>query len=559
MLTNTLELNTIYKVFINAINQNSSSNSVRNNYSIVLTKIENNNTIASRTVSDTSSTPNNVHNNIYLGTGEDKTTFINGEIGYILYSSDNISAFDYLVRIYSQPNNTYNLKQKIPSQVIQISNSDTNKLSKINQYYSLLNESTATYDLPNETMIVFPITNSTYDTRNENYTINVYTIKNNGNVNTQNLTEISNHKYIYITKINQIKDNYNDVSVILFGDKNLSYIYPFSRSSNIIVLVMYKVDNSYNFELVPVDINLFYNYNYEFALKRNQNMNYTKQEFWPYMEGQNVGYIPRYEYTLTKDDSNLNLNISIGFTKRENSITQTEKFILQNLEIDNQEIQTCNFEPSGETIDQCKLLCNNERSTNFCSPSDCNLRCDTCSNSLCKWNVSEIRKQNTLRPDTCSIKGFSGKNTIKLTWVKPDSSFDILKYYIIVTNSDVNEPDFLQIHNIEDNRDLLDYYIINLKNDIIYNVFVISKNKYGVSDKSNIVSIIPKENGDDFSIKKKNSFSNSLQNYYNMSETQYQKQLTLFEKQVVYNDIKDILIEDLKFKVPQGNYNLNII
>ena len=103
---------------------------------------------------------------------------------------------------------------------------------------------------------------------NENYTVNVYTIKNNGNVNTQNLTEISNHKYIYITKINQIKDNYNDVCVILFGDKNLSYIYPFSRSSNIIVLVMYQVNNSYNFELVPVDINLFYNYNYEFAIKR---------------------------------------------------------------------------------------------------------------------------------------------------------------------------------------------------------------------------------------------------------------------------------------------------
>ena len=157
----------------------------------------------------------------------------------------------------------------------------------------------------------------------------------------------------------------------------------------------------------------------------------------------------------------------------------------------------------GETIDRCKLLCNNERSTNFCSPSDCNLRCDTCSNSLCKWNVSEIRKQNTLRPDTCSIKGFSGKNTIKLTWVKPDSSFDILKYYIIVTNSDVNEPDFLQIHNIEDARNLLDYYIVNLKNDIIYNVFIISKNKHGVSDKSNVISIIPKEDGDDFSIKKK--------------------------------------------------------
>ena len=63
------------------------------------------------------------------------------------------------------------------------------------------------------------------------------------------------------------------------------------------------------------------------------------------MEGQNVGYNPTYEYTLTKDESNLNLNISIGFTKRENSITQPEKFILQNLEIDNQEIQTCNFEP----------------------------------------------------------------------------------------------------------------------------------------------------------------------------------------------------------------------
>ena len=52
---------------------------------------------------------------------------------------------------------------------------------------------------------------------------------------------------------------------------------------------------------------------------------------------------------------------------------------------------------------------------------------------------------------------------------------------------------------------------------------------------------------------------NSLQNYYNMSEKQYQTQLSLFEKQVVYNDIKDILIEDLKFKEPKGVFNINII
>ena len=164
-----------------------------------------------------------------------------------------------------------------------------------------------------------------------------------------------------------------------------------------------------------------------------------------------------------------------------------------------------------------------------------------------------------MKPDSCYIKGFSGKNTVKITWVKPDSAFDIIKYYIVLTNNDVNDPNFLQIHNIEDDRDLLDYYILDLKNDIIYNVFLISKNKHGVSEKSNIISIIPNEDGDDFGIKKKNSFSNSVQNYYNMSEKQYQKQLSLFEKQVVYNDIKDILIEDLKFKEPKGVFNINII
>ena len=66
--------------------------------------------------------------------------------------------------------------------------------------------------------------------------------------------------------------------MLFYLRQNLSYIYPFHNQA-LSSLVMYKVDNSYNFELVPVDINLFYNYNYEFAIKRNQNLNYTKQEF----------------------------------------------------------------------------------------------------------------------------------------------------------------------------------------------------------------------------------------------------------------------------------------
>ena len=252
------------------------------------------------------------------------------------------------------------------------------------------------------------------------------------------------------------------------------------------------------------------------------------------------------------------LNINIEITKRFNSITEPRYFIQQIVRNDDDKIIGCNYQPYGATIQQCQDICTEEQSTNHCTDDDCNLRCRACKNTQCKWNITEIRKQNLMKPDSSMIKGFSGQNIIKITWVKPDSPFDILKYYLIVTNNDVNDPNFLQIHNIEDSRTLLDYYILDLNNDIIYNVFLISKNKHGISEKSNMISIIPKEDGDDFSIKKKNSFSNSLQNFYNMSEKEYQKKLTLFEKQVVYNDIKDILINDLQFKEPKGVYNIKI-
>jgi hypothetical protein len=414
--------------------------------------------------------------------------------------------------------------------------------------------------MPTDNIILQPTSNSIYESDHNDYMVNVYVLKSSGSVIPKNINYIEKLKFIHMAKVNTIKGDYDNVSIVLFGKKDGTYIFPLLGCSNLIVIMIYTINNDHKFELVPIDIELFYNYNQEYALKLQTNSNYDIQLFWPFMEQKNIGYTKTYEPSIVHGiTKNTDLNINIGITKRVNSITESEYFIQQIVRNDDNRIKIgCNYQPYGETIKQCKLICTNEQSANNCSDGECNMRCGGCKNTLCEWNITEIRKQTLKKPDSSMIKGFSGQNIIKITWVKPDSPFDILKYYLIVTNNDVNDPNFLQIHNIEDSRTLLDYYILDLNNGIIYNVFLISKNKYGISEKSNMISIIPKEDGDDFSIKKKNSFSNSLQNFYNMSEKEYQKKLTLFEKQVVYNDIKDILLNDLQFKEPKGVYNINI-
>ena len=94
--------------------------------------------------------------------------------------------------------------------------------------------------------------------------------------------------------------------------------------------------------------------------------------------------------------------------------------------------------------------------------------------------------------------------------------------------------------------------------DIPYDIILYSRNEYGISKKSNTETIIPSENSDLKEIKK-DTFDNTLQNFYELdSEKEYQTKVSQFEKEVVYNDLKDVLLKDLNFKIPKGNYNIII-
>ena len=93
-----------------------------------------------------------------------------------------------------------------------------------------------------------------------------------------------------------------------------------------------------------------------------------------------------------------------------------------------------------------------------------------------------------LKPDETKIKAFSGNNSIKVTWIRPFSRSPISRYYIIVSSPVIN---FLNIYQYDSESEMNEYIISNLSNDLVYNVQVICKNKFGVSGLSNEESIIP--------------------------------------------------------------------
>ena len=76
---------------------------------------------------------------------------------------------------------------------------------------------------------------------------------------------------------------------------------------------------------------------------------------------------------------------------------------------------------------------------------------------------------------------------------------------------------------------------------------------------SNTESVITDENSDIKidSDEKELAISDSIESKEN-SFTIKRKQQPLYQKNVVYNDVKDILLERLEFKPLNGLYNINI-
>jgi hypothetical protein len=215
----------------------------------------------------------------------------------------------------------------------------------------------------------------------------------------------------------------------------------------------------------------------------------------------------------------------------------------------NQQAKQCEFDwktNPHETLMNC---------TNDCGAMD-NCHKNKCKTECLKWRNSgeEQRINDITKSDNVKIRAFSGNKGIKLTWVKPRSMFEITKYYIVLS-SKINN--LLEVYILEDSSELVNYDITGLENNVIYDIFVITKNKMGsISDNSNTETIMTRKdsklNLDKNSIK----IGDSLQTSTNNKSSNIQQ--PLYTKNIVYNDIITNLTKNVGFKPPEGIYNINI-
>ncbi len=149
---------------------------------------------------------------------------------------------------------------------------------------------------------------------------------------------------------------------------------------------------------------------------------------------------------------------------------------------------TCDFIPYGNTRRACVDACMSPDRSNYivdCNSTNCTEICDDCYNEECKW------KKPTGIPEKASIRGVSGNKNAKITWISPyNHGNKITAYSLFIVNTQNSETirnDFPPNTNCE----VCEYIINDLDNDKEYEVFLLSKNILGYSDKSNIVNIIP--------------------------------------------------------------------
>jgi len=212
--------------------------------------------------------------------------------------------------------------------------------------------------------------------------------------------------------------------------------------------------------------------------------------------------------------------------------------------------EECDFDYTKkryDTLKNCVIDCDKN---DKCSHDNCIDKC---------WTEQNIAKQNQVndltKSDSANIRAFSGDSSIKLTWVKPRTLFDIDKYYIVLSSKITN---LLEVYILEDKTELVEYYITGLDNDVIYDVFVIVKNKMGsISDKSNTETVLTRKESEFKLLRARPIVNDSMGTISNPNESNKFQQ-PLYSKNIVYNDIIETLTKNLGFKPPNGIYNINI-
>jgi hypothetical protein len=359
------------------------------------------------------------------------------------------------------------------------------------------------------------------------------------------------HRYLNISSIEKIYKSINGpLYLFIIGTKIDKEPMKFFNCKNINFSIAYKDQNDLDvdtstkfiFENVKYDLNMFYEYNKEIALSQiSNNNNYLNQFINKVLVSK---LIPNYKDNLfNKTSSSLDLYTESYFNGIKYTINQSSQSLIK-----------CNFDAYGDSMFQCKDNCKNEQN---CSTIDCNLICENCNNNNCIWTIKQKIDIDLLSPDQITVKGFAGDNLIKLTWIKPSSPSEILKYYIVITSP--IDTEFLKIYSLYDIRELCEYIIPDLKNDNPYDIYIFAKNNIGVGKKSNKITIVPNKNND---LKSENndSYSNSIENYYKSKGIKFdlKKQTSIYEKKSAIQDLKSIIREELKIKISPNSYIVNV-
>ena len=346
------------------------------------------------------------------------------------------------------------------------------------------------------------------------------------------------------------KNTENDqIYIFIFGINEVNY--NFLRCHKPIFIIIYKNDNEdlYQFEQIPINLDIFYIHHREFnkiLIDNEGDINTSYQDFFRNPPQEKSEVFTKNFYRLY--DSNIDLgNITVKVFKNK-SLEKTEIVRFKQ----NDKVK-CEYIPYGDTVFDCVEHCMNENKTS-CSRTECKQRCSDCDNEInCKWTRIQENLKNKFIPSKINLKGFSGDKSLKLTWIKPISPYNIEKYYILLT-SPTNKNKF-NLYSYSGNEDLVEFYLQHLNNDEPYTIYLFSKNKMGISEPSNKVTLIP-QNKKVLKMENlsKNSYSNSVQNYYKTNPDRQDDIISLNQKQInqmemleELNGLKEILIKKISF------------
>ena len=160
------------------------------------------------------------------------------------------------------------------------------------------------------------------------------------------------------------------------------------------------------------------------------------------------------------------------------------------------DVPKCKFYPKGDTkiscIDRCMNPYDNYKwGGKSCTESICGEICNSCKNSaVCKWVKDEsVIKMVPEKPEIIGLTGSDNTgNYIRLNWVSPKSPSKILRYSVIVESDDSSTDNEVRVDFVPDVEcKNCEYVVYNLRSNINYRIFVIAKNKYGDSERSNTI------------------------------------------------------------------------